>query len=715
MKNMDYLEELNYAQAQAAIATEGAVLVLAGAGSGKTRLLAYRIRHIIESELAKPGEILAITFTNKAAEEMKNRLGNMLGTDIAKGLWVTTFHSFGVRILRRHAEKIGYSKNFTIYDDSNSLSLVKQCMKELKIDEKRWNPNMVKEVIASYKLNTGIDVYNVIENIYKKYQEKLQIANSMDFADLLKNTIRLFTDYPDILEKYQKQFKYVLVDEFQDTNNAQYQIIKMLSQKYGNIMLVGDDAQNIYSFQGANMNNILFFNEQWPINITIKLERNYRSKSNILNAANTLISYNSKQIPKNLYTHQDKGELIEGYVADDEKDEARYVADEINKLRKDGFNYNDVAVFYRTNAQSRALEDVFLKKGVPYKIMGGTEFFKRAEIKDFMAYLRLAVNPDDDMALLRVINMPKRGIGDSTLEKVKEYADTNKFSLYRAFKQLVYDSQQSILKSKTLEGVKDFLSIFSDDVTKNDIIQVITHVMNKSGITDYYRDLATDDAKARLENLKEFLGVAQDYIKDHPNTNIEDFVEWLSLRSDLDNLSEEDEFVVLMTVHSSKGLEFPVVFITGLEEQIFPHINSMESEKDLEEERRLAYVAITRAKERLYLTRTRERFIYGQRKMFRPSRFIDELPEEVLSDKNRLLGKSTKKVNASIPYKKFDDKPSFAKKEIIEEVYAVGERIHHAKFGDGKIVSIDGDAISVRFGTGEIKKLLLGYAPITKI
>lgn len=653
------IDSLNPAQREAVLCTEGPLLVLAGAGSGKTRVLTYRIAHMLADNGVQPWEILAITFTNKAAAEMRERLSRLVGPG-ARGMWVSTFHSMCVRILRVDCEKLGFDKGFTIYDDDDSKRLVKDIYSELDLDPKRWPINNIRNRISSAKNElmtpgefaksaTGDPGAKVAARVYEKLQQRLKAANAFDFDDLLLYTHLLLKNHADVLEAYQNRFRYLLVDEYQDTNKAQYEITKLLAAKNQNIMVVGDDDQSIYSWRGADIRNILEFESDYPNCKTVKLEENYRSTGNILNAANAVVRHNQHRKDKTLRTSQPDGDKIYVYVASDERDEGRWIAGEIDKRRSEGFSYDEMAVFYRTNAQSRSLEDMMLRAGVPYKIVGGTRFFDRAEIRDVMAYLTLLVNPNDDIAAKRVINTPRRGIGKTTIDYIDQAAAMTNMPFMLAAELCVADENLQMRARTALGG---FVSLVEECRSYGgDLRKVIEAVIQKSGLIAALENENTDEARGRVENIKEFLSVVEEYVQSHQNSEEEepelpegenlagvrqlspdslaDFIEWVRLRTDLDSMAEDDSAVTLMTVHASKGLEFDVVFVAGMEETLFPHSNSSQDESGLEEERRLAYVAITRARKKLYLTCAQSRTIFGDTVANPISRFIGEIPGEL--------------------------------------------------------------------------------------
>ena len=671
------LTGLNPAQREAAECTHGPLLVLAGAGSGKTRVLTYRIAHMIADEGVRPWRVLAITFTNKAAAEMRERLDALLpgGT---RGMWVCTFHAMCVRILREDADKLGFRPNFTIYDDDDSKRLVKQIMSDLGIEPKQFPINGIRSRISSAKNALVLpDEFEGMANtpplqaasrVYRELQVRLERANAMDFDDLLINAHRLLRDHPDVLAKYQDRFVQISVDEYQDTNHVQYEITNMLAARNRNLMVVGDDDQSIYSWRGADIQNILDFEKDYPDAKVVKLEENYRSTGHILNAANAVVAHNSRRKAKRLYTSRGDGELVQAYQASDERDEGRWIGAQIERIHDAGTSYDDMAVFYRTNAQSRILEDMLLRAGVPYKIVGGTRFFDRAEIRNVMAYLKLVVNPSDDVSALRVVNTPRRGIGSTSVAKIQSYALMNGMSFLAACQACV--AEEGLLTAKVRTALGQFTSVIERARGKSgELARVVESIVDDAGLISALEAEHTVEADGRIENIREFLGVAQEFDETHDDVaetleslaqlreagaldaapglanavaapaqpvdegvtvaaeKLPAFMEWLALRSDLDALAGSTSAVTMMTVHSAKGLEFPVVFVAGMEEGIFPHAGHEDDPSGVEEERRLAYVAITRAERELFLTYAATRRTYGATTANPPSRFLREIPE----------------------------------------------------------------------------------------
>ena len=768
---------LNEPQREAVLDTEGPLLVLAGAGSGKTRVLTYRVAHIVEDLGVAPWEILAITFTNKAAAEMRERLADLLGS--VRGMWVMTFHAMCVRILRRDAEAIGFTTNFTIYDEDDSKRLVKEIYRDLDLDPTRYPINTVRGRISDAKneLKTPEDLANrahtinpvdkIAARVYKELQERLKRADAMDFDDLLMHTWELFSQRPDILESYQRRFRYILVDEYQDTNHAQYLLVKMLAEGWGNVMVVGDDDQSIYSWRGADIRNILEFERDFPGAHTVKLEENYRSTGHILSAANAVVAHNEHRKAKKLFTRADAGDKIEAYQATDERDEGRWIADEIENLRARGVcTYDDVAVFYRTNAQSRVLEDMMLRAGIPYKIAGGTRFFDRAEIRDVMAYLKVVVNPADDVSAKRVINTPRRGVGQTSVATVEDIARTRDIPFIEACRAAIVEG---LLKPRSASAIGAFIDIIDDARTyAGDLRDVVEMIVEKSGLIVALQAERSDEAASRIENIQEFFGVVSEFVESHADDlegeatdggeeieepqaiTLADFMEWVALRSDLDALAGQDSegTVTLMTVHSAKGLEFPVVFVAGMEDGIFPHINAFTDRKGVEEERRLAYVAITRAQRKLYLSYAQERSLFGRPQSNPPSQFVGEIPRDDISftglgskglsgfghekrgDRSGALGSgrggsmygghvyggaaASGRAFGSGAARSGKPAPTFSQAKA-DEKFEQGDRVDHKTFGRGVVMEVKGDALTVAFENGQTKKLLKGYAPIVKL
>lgn len=696
------LDGYNKKQKEAILKTDGPILVIAGAGSGKTKVLTSRIAYLVENGVF-PENILAITFTNKAAKEMQERVVSLIG-DLAYEIRISTFHSFGLYILRKHYSELGYSSNFSILDSDDSLSIIKKIMKEKGFNIDDYNPRAIRNAISSSK-NELIDsqgykkfVFNDFDQkvyeVFKSYEEKLFSSNCLDFDDLLLLPIKLFREFPNILKNYQHLYKYILVDEYQDTNQAQYILVNMLSAFYRNICVVGDESQSIYSFRGSNFRNILNFERDYKDCTTILLEQNYRSTSTILNSANNVIKNNKNRKDKKLWTENVEGEKINYYSANNEKEEASFVVDEIKKLNANGCNNNEIAVLYRTNAQSRVMEEALLKSNIPYKVVGSVYFYNRKEIKDLISYLRVIHNNHDDISLQRIINVPKRGIGTKTLDSLVSLADSCNSSIYD-----VISSGRELEFKKIIE---DLVSI-KDTCSLTEFIDI---VLDKTGLKKEYENTNNIEDEIRIENLEEFKSITKTFEDKNGIVSLEDFLLEISLVSDISEHKYSGDVVTLMTVHSAKGLEFKNVFLIGMEEGIFPHANSFCDNNALEEERRLCYVAITRAKELLYLVNANKRLLYGNENYNMPSRFIDEIGCDYINkidkfhDSIEIINNSSYNVG-------------FVNNDV---QYNVGEKISHDIFGEGIIVNIDGSILSVAFPHPiGVKKLLKGHKSIKKI
>ena len=839
------LDGLNPAQREAVECTHGPLLVLAGAGSGKTRVLTMRIAHMIADEGVRPWQVLAITFTNKAAAEMRERLGALLpgGT---RGMWVCTFHAMCVRMLREDPEAIGYAPNFTIYDDDDSKRLVKSIMNDLGIDQKQFPINGIRSKISSAKnamvgpgeLESSTNPADrAAGRVYRALDARLAKANAMDFDDLLVKTYELLSKNPGILEGYQDRFLQISVDEYQDTNHVQYAITNLLAAKFRNLMVVGDDDQSIYSWRGADIQNILDFEKDYPDARTVRLEQNYRSTGHILNAANAVVAHNSRRKAKRLFTTSGDGEKISVYQAADEREEGSWIGGEIEKAHGKGVSYDDIAVFYRTNAQSRILEDMFLRAGVPYKIVGGTRFFDRAEIRDVMAYLKAVCNPDDDVAVQRVINTPRRGIGSTSIAKISQLAADEGISFFAACQQGICEA--GLLSAKVRQALAGFTGVIeAGRHFEGELAKVVEAIVDKAGLIQALEAEHSDEAQGRIENIREFMGVAAEFDETHDDVQetlesleqlraagaldpqlaadgtspqaggrdgspegespqrasaasaepsgepsrppvasekLPAFMEWLALRSDLDSLAGQQHAITMMTIHSAKGLEFPMVFVTGMEEGIFPHTTFGDSDPaKLEEERRLAYVAITRARKKLYLTHAATRRTYGSVQTNPPSRFLQEIPEadctrvgvgsmgfggihnakrgdrhgtfgsgteayggHVFGQRTRSTGGAPRSASASATAGTFGSRrasnlppiapharkasdvaaPAAAPRATAaSDGFAKGDHVAHKTFGPGVVIGVSGDTIEVKFTrTGKTKKLLKGFAPIVKV
>ncbi len=694
------LDELNDKQKEAVLYNNGPELVLAGAGSGKTKVLTTKIAYLINNLDVSPYNILAITFTNKAAKEMETRVYDMVGVT-AKNIQISTFHSFGLKIIRENSAALGYKSNFDIMDSDDSLTVVKKILKDKGYDPKKFNPRAIRNKISSaknalvtpqeFERYVAGDFEKVTLEVYTEYQNKLFKNNSVDFDDLLILPIKLFREHKDILENYQERYKYILIDEYQDTNDAQYKLTHLLADKYKNIMVVGDDFQSIYSFRGANYKNILNFEKDYPNAKVVLLEQNYRSTSTILDAANDVIKNNKEKKDKKLWTNNGKGEKIKYYRAFNEKDEANYVSRKIKEFAAHGASYKDIAILYRTNAQSRVLEEEMLRENIPYRVVGSFYFYNRKEIKDLIAYLRLIHNTDDDVSLLRVINTPKRGIGLKTIENLEEKAERNNISLYDAI-----DSGKELLFKQTIEDLRKV----SENVT---LTELIDKILESTGIKAELESEKSLDSEIRLENLEEFKSITKSFEDREGLISLDDFLFEISLVSDKEEYSDDDNRVSLMTVHSVKGLEFSYVFIVGLEEGIFPHMNSLMSSSELEEERRLCYVAITRAKKDLYLVNARQRMLFGNESSNPPSRFINEINSDLIETNVKDMKSPEKKISASDVYR-------------TEDVdYKVGDLVYHETFGAGRVVEVSNTLVTVAFKHPYgIKKLMKNHKKLSK-
>lgn len=696
------LEELNERQREAVLYNDGPLLIIAGAGAGKTKTLTTKIAYLIEKENVAPENILAITFTNKAAKEMKDRLFKTIG-QTAKYLEVSTFHSFGLKLLRENYDALGYDKNFVIMDSDDSLTLVKKIIKDIGYDPKIYNPRAIRNKISScknemttpeaYERYAASDFEKVVQEVYAKYEKKLQRNNSVDFDDLLLLPIELFKKNPDILNKYQDLYQYILIDEYQDTNEAQYILTKMLSAKNRKITCVGDDSQSIYSFRGANYKNILNFEKDYKDAKTILLEQNYRSTSNILDAANQVIKNNKMRKDKNLWTSRGIGEKIKYYRAYNERDEAQYVIRKIKELTNRNVEYKDIAVLYRTNAQSRVLEEEMLKENLPYRVIGSFYFYSRKEIKDLIAYLRLIHNSKDNVSLLRVINTPKRGIGLKTIENLTIQADAMGVSIYEAI-----SSGKELEFKNLIEKLKEM----SKDLT---LTELIDKVLDASGMKKELEDEKTLEAEVRLENLEEFKSITKTFEEREGLISLEDFLLEISLISDVEEYKDDPNRISLMTVHSVKGLEFDHVFVVGMEEGIFPHINSLMDNSELEEERRLCYVAITRAKDDLHLVNARRRTLFGKEQINPVSRFLGEINKDLIETN----------VKDELPQKeeKINTGEMFREEDVD---YQVGDFVYHETFGTGKVVEVTNTLVSVAFKHPHgIKKLMKNHKKLSKV
>jgi len=759
------LSMLNPQQRLAAETLEGPVLILAGAGSGKTRALTCRVANLLDHGVPA-WNILALTFTNKAAKEMKERITAMVG-DQAEEAWISTFHSTCARMLRRDIEKLGYTRSFVIYDDDDQKSVLKEILKRLNIDEKFLPIRELSAKIsdAKNKLMSPDEWfresqkdyrYQMIHNVFVEYETRLKANNALDFDDLLVKTLELLADHPPVLESYRKRLRYVMVDEYQDTNYAQYMMIKLLTDESRNLCVVGDDDQSIYGWRGADIRNILDFEKDYPDATVIKLEQNYRSSANILDAANQVIAHNAGRKEKALWTEKGPGEKLHLYAAGDERDEAAWIAGRIRQFNRAGENYGNCAVLYRTNAQSRVIEEMLMRTGVPYKVFGGLKFYDRKEVRDVVAYLRVIVNPSDDVSLRRIINVPKRAIGDTTVQELMQHAMDNGMPLYSALSDMP-DS----LGARPRKNISEFFMLMTMLMAMKEakpLSEFVPMLVEKTGLMEQYKKEDTDEARSRVENIQEFLGAVEEYCKSTENPTLEDYLENVSLVTDLDQAEDMGRgYVTLMTLHSSKGLEFPIVFLTGLEEGIFPSSRSLMEEDRMEEERRLCYVGITRAQHKLFISRAQQRMLYNQVNHNAPSRFLDEIPERLLIDEAAIMragfdtrapqqrpaarpgygnrpqqrpaarpgmgmGSSASIGGLNIPGVQKGFVGSAARStsaNVMQNLYKPGDRVRHLKFGEGQVVSVTGSGaqarIKIEFTAYGEKEFALSVAPIVKL
>ncbi len=752
------LEGLNEIQREAVLHTEGPVLIVAGAGSGKTRALTHRIAYLVREQGVNPFEILAITFTNKASREMASRVEQLIGSGVARGMWVLTFHSACARILRREHTHLGIPSAFTIYDDGDTERLIAGILRDLDIDAKRFPPKQLAAAIGKAKdrvitaevfATMSSNFYEeIVAKVYAAYETRKKAAGALDFDDLITETVRLFRDHPDVLRTYQERFRYILVDEYQDTSRAQYELINLLAERYGNVCVVGDADQGVYSWRGATIQNILDFERDHPDAQVFLMEQNYRSTGNILGAANALIEHNVQRKPKTLWTDAGSGELVVSFRANDEHEEALFVASEIKRLHdEEGFRFRDVAVFYRTNAQSRVIEDVFMRVSMPYRVFGGVRFFQRREVKDVLGYLRLLLNPQDVISFRRVVNMPKRGIGDQTVAALEAFANEQEIDVVEAARRI---DEIATLNARAKGAVAGFNQVmialeglFADGVGPGRMVEAAAR---ESGYFAELEEERTVESQGRIENIQELSGAAMEMAARDPEAGLAEFLEQVSLVSDQDAYDEEDSTVTLMTLHIAKGLEFPVVFVVGMEDGVFPHFRSMTDQAELEEERRLAYVGITRAQQRLYLTHAWSRSLFGQTNFNPPSRFLGEIPghlldvqesEARLERTSRYGSRRQQGAGASagaggytvvgLPGQSGEVQvergwrapqvPGVNKRAIpaIKE----GDTVLHERWGEGVVVQVSGSAddpeATIRFGEAGEKRVLLAYAPLTKV
>lgn len=732
---MGIYDTLNEQQQEAVFHTEGPLLLLAGAGSGKTRVLTHRIAYLIDQGV-NPYHIMAITFTNKAAKEMRERVDDLVGYG-AEHIWVSTFHSTCVRILRRHIDKLGYGNSFTIYDADDQKSLVRQICKQYKIDTKMMPERSIINAISSakdefitpseYEMKHQYDFKKKkIAEIYKEYQKQLKANNALDFDDLIFKTVELFQFHPEVLDYYQERFRYIMVDEYQDTNTIQFQLISMLARKYQNLCVVGDDDQSIYKFRGANVKNILNFENVFPEAETIKLEQNYRSTKNILNAANGVIKNNQGRKSKKLWTENEEGDLIEFHQYGTEYEEARAIIEEIESLAKEGYDYKNMAILYRTNAQSRVFEESFMIKNIPYRIVGGTNFYQRKEVKDILCYLKVVDNGLDDLAVRRIINVPRRGIGAATIDKINTYAIEHNLSFLDAC--FVADEITTLGNAKKkINGFADLIRDFRDKMEQGTLEELFNYITEKTGYIADLKAEESEEAEGRIENINELLNKVVTYEQEAEEPSLSELLEEVALVADIDNLEESDNRVVLMTLHSAKGLEFPYVFICGMEDGIFPSYMTVMSENDddLEEERRLCYVGITRAKKKLYLSAAKRRMMQGRTQFNKVSRFVDEIPEELIKVdqginlKDKRPEKALFSANRGMKFRKPYQAKSFTSTKMDSLSYEVGDMVKHIKFGKGKVLEIVPGGrdfeVTVDFEKSGVKKMFASFAKLKKV
>lgn len=735
---------LNPQQAEAVINTEGPMLIMAGAGSGKTKVLTCRVANLLQKGV-RPYRILAITFTNKAAAEMRERVNNMSGP-AAKDVWLFTFHAFCARFLRMEIDKLpGYGGNFAIYDTADSQNLIKQILKEMNLDDKRFQPSGILSRIsnaknalqdaAAFARQAGDFYEQKVADIYSRYEQKLQLNNALDFDDLLMLSIKLLQENKEVREKYQDRFDYLLVDEYQDTNHAQYLLTKFLAAKHRNICVVGDADQSIYGWRGADIQNILDFEKDYPDAKVIKLEQNYRSTQIILDAANAVIENNTGRKPKNLWTENKSGADIIYFQAVDERDEARFVIEQLQNLqRTENKKLGDMAILYRTNTQSRIFEEMLIKSGISYNMVGGLKFYERKEIKDIIAYLRVIFNPADSLSLLRIINVPKRGIGDASLAKIQAYAAANNVSLFEAVSNAAAIdglSSRFVSKLDDLAGIIFELMNLANEALVEDLID---RVLRDTGYLEELENERTPQAQSRIDNLHELISVAQEFAASEEENNLENFLAHVALVSDIDDTELGEDAITLMTLHSSKGLEFPVVFLVGMEEGLFPHARTLMDETEIEEERRLCYVGITRAKEKLFLSSTKMRTIYGNTVTYPPSRFLQEIPARLVKTIKRqerfsalenfkqvsekYSARPQKPASTFNPHSFMPQKPAAAAGGTGTR-FNTGDRVSHSKWGEGMVVSVkdspDGQEVKVAFAGAGVRSLLTKYAVLKKL
>ncbi|MCI7304539.1 MAG: UvrD-helicase domain-containing protein [Clostridiales Family XIII bacterium] len=731
---MDYLDNLNPQQREAALYTEGPLLILAGAGSGKTSTMTHRIAYLIEEKGVNPYHILAVTFTNKAAQEMRDRVESLIGSGV--NMWILTFHSACLRVLRKHAQLLGYKKDFVVYDPTDQKAAMKNIVKEMNLDDKRYTPAYFLSIISDckekeldpkqYLATYGEDPKTkIVYQAYRSYETLLKKNNAMDFDDLLLNAVRVFKQDEAALLEYQNRFQYIMVDEYQDTNFIQYTFIKMLAEKHKNLCVVGDDDQCIYQWRGADIRNILEFEKDFPNAKVVKLEQNYRSTANILAAAHSVIEKNRGRKEKKLWTSKADGQKIAYYRADDERDEAHYVAQQIDHLKSKDLHYSDFAILYRTNAQSRTFEEALSRRDIPYRVLGGLRYYDRKEVKDIVSYMRLVQNPDDDLALLRIINEPKRGIGARTVDKLQALARVRGESL---FDTLMDEEVVSGLSAKASAGIRSMVEViqqYSKEQSNLRVSDIYDGLLVGTGYLKALEEQNNLESESRIENLMEFKSVIYDYEKDDEQLSLPDFMERIALLAEVDNHDESENAVVLMTMHSAKGLEFPFVFLPGLEDGLFPGWRAFEKEDGLEEERRLCYVGMTRARERLFLTSASMRTLYGKTDYTRESQFLREMDKHLI-DGDAIFEKKKEARNSrsldgysrETPFNPFDQlkyvKQQVRQRAASGETFQVGDDVTHPKFGRGTVLKASDKIIEVSFRDGSVKKLAAGIAPLTR-
>lgn len=739
---MDFLAGLNDRQKEAVLHTEGPLLIMAGAGSGKTRVVTHKIAYLIKEKGIFPGNILAITFTNKAATEMKTRVADLLNTDVDH-MWMGTFHSICVRILRRDIDKIGYDRSFTIYDRDDQKTVVKECMKEVNVDKDMYKETALIARISDFK-DKGIDPDTFINQnykdfkerkvgeIYELYQKKLKKYNAMDFDDLIIKAVELLSENPEILDYYQKKFQYIFVDEYQDTNNIQYRLVRMLSKHHKNICVVGDQSQSIYSWRGADISNIMNFEKDFPGAKVILLEQNYRSTQKILKVANEVIKHNYEKIKKNLWTDNSQGDTVVYESCEYSEEEAYFVSKKIHEFTYKGYKYSDMAILYRTNVQSRTFEEAFMTEHIPYKVVGGLKFYDRKEVKDIIAYVKFVQNPNDNISLKRIINTPKRGIGLSTIEKIEAFATDNGDSIYGSILSM---DEIPTLTGRAKSSLKPFVELMNRFMAMKEIMGIkdfVEEVVNSSGYVAELQADGTVESKTRIENIQDFISVALTFEEKNEDATMEDFLASIALLSDVDKTVDTDNMITMMTVHSAKGLEFPIVFLVGMEDGLFPISRSFDSENDMEEERRLCYVAVTRAEKHLIITNAQKRTIYGNTNYTMPSRFLDEMgdtiekaaPKKTIRDEYRKMSTETKPEERLVNVIDFNKSNLITPKPLVRNTVdlglEVGSKIKHKKWGVGTVVMIkkrdDGESeLTIAFDNEGLKKLVQSLAPIEVI